>query len=93
MTLMDGYTRVRLTPEIAGRPGAGGPDDWESVSASMAPSFFLAVSAARRAAHTGHEVDGITAGGVHETSGRRNPCTVPWTCTMPISAQAWFGVR
>src|SRR4029453_4890534 len=40
MTLMDGYTRVRLTPEIAGRPGAGGPDDWESVSAPMAPSFF-----------------------------------------------------
>jgi hypothetical protein len=43
----------------------------------MAPSFFLAVSAARRAAHTGH--GGITAGGVHGTSGRRNPCTVPWT--------------
>jgi hypothetical protein len=32
-----------------------------SVSAPMAPSFFLAVSAARRAAHTGQEADGITA--------------------------------
>jgi hypothetical protein len=27
--------------------------------------FFLTVSAARRAAHTGREVDGLTAGGVH----------------------------
>jgi hypothetical protein len=42
-----------------------------SVSAPMAPSFFLAVSAARRAAHTGQEADGITAGCVHGTSGRR----------------------
>src|SRR5262245_52415974 len=33
--------------------------------------FFRAVSAARRAAHTGHEADGITAGCVHGTSGRR----------------------
>jgi hypothetical protein len=32
--------------------------------------FFLAVSAARRAAHTGQEADGITAGCVHGTSGR-----------------------
>jgi hypothetical protein len=40
--------------------------------------FFLAVSAARRAAHTGHEVDGITAGGV-PSPGRRNAGIVPWT--------------
>ena len=50
-----------------------------SVSAPMAPSFFLAVSAARRAAHTGQEADGITAGCVHGTSGRRNAGIVPWT--------------
>ena len=41
--------------------------------------FFLAVSAARRAAHTGQEADGITAGCVHGTSGRRNAGIVPWT--------------
>src|SRR5262249_43289435 len=41
--------------------------------------FFRAVSAARRAAHTGHGADGITAGCVHGTSGRRNPEFVPWT--------------
>ena len=50
-----------------------------SVSAPMAPSFFLAVSAARRAAHTGQEADGITAAGVHGTSGRRNAGIAPWT--------------
>ena len=40
--------------------------------------FFLAVSAARRAAHTGHKADGNTAGGV-SSPGRRNPGIVPWT--------------
>ena len=40
--------------------------------------FFLAVSAARRAAHTGHKADGNTAGGV-PSPGRRNPGIVPWT--------------
>jgi hypothetical protein len=56
---------------------------WRSAGVTSSPAygaiFFSAVSAARRAAHTRHEVDGITAGGVHGTSGRRNPCTVPWT--------------
>jgi len=40
--------------------------------------FFLAVSAVRRAAHTGHKADGNTAGGV-PSPGRRNPGIVPWT--------------
>src|SRR5262249_47616277 len=31
------------------------------------------------AAHTGHKADGITAGCVHGTSGRRNAGIVPWT--------------
>jgi hypothetical protein len=40
--------------------------------------FFRAVSAARRAAHTGHKADGNTAGGV-PSPGRRNAGIVPWT--------------
>jgi hypothetical protein len=40
--------------------------------------FFLAVSAARRAAHTGHEADGNTAVSV-PSPGRRNAGIVPWT--------------
>jgi hypothetical protein len=50
-----------------------------SVSAPMAPSFFPRRLCRPIAAHTGHEVDGITAGCVHGTSGRRNPGFVPWT--------------
>jgi hypothetical protein len=56
-------------PDISIRPGA-----------YCRHLFFRAVSAARRAVHTGHEVDRITAGGVHGTSsGRRNAGIVPWT--------------
>ena len=40
--------------------------------------FFLAASAARRAAHTRHKADGNTAGGV-PSPGRRNAGIVPWT--------------
>jgi hypothetical protein len=52
----------------------------------MAP-FFRAVSAARRAVHTGHEVDGITAGG-GPSAGRRNAgCPPVDICPVDILAQ------
>ena len=51
--------------------------------------FFRAVSAARRAAHTGQEVDGRTAGGV-PSPGRRNAgivprTSVPWTYSHSVN--------
>ena len=54
--------------------------------------FFLAVSAARRASHTGHKADGNTAGGV-PSPGCRNPGIVPWTSVPWTYSHSIMGRR
>jgi hypothetical protein len=71
----------------------GGTISAQAAKAATGPwrhLFFRAVSADRRAVHTGHEVDGITAGG-GPSPGRRNagivlPWTpVPWTYSHSVN--------